>query len=139
MNQAQARIHFADWLKATHPEIFQRAIAAAEKSVATLSGLGEEAPSKSFWEKFTETAAALGTTYLTLKNQRDAMKINLERARQGQPPIDIATTAPVIRTQVDVSPELQQRLVSTAGEGLNKILLWGGIALLGFFAFKKFA
>lgn len=138
MNQAQARIHFADWLKATHPGIFERAVAAAEQSTQTLEGLGEE-PAKSFWEKFTETAVALGTTYLTLKNQRDAMKINLERARTGQPPIDIATTAPVIRTQVDVSPELQDRLISTAGEGINKILLYGGIALLGFMVFKKFA
>lgn len=138
MTQAQARIQFADWLQRTHPGIFRKAIEVASNASETLAGLGQE-PEKSFWQKFTEAAAGLGTTYLTLKNQRDAMKINLERARAGQPPIDIATTAPVIRTQVDVSPELQQRLISTAGEGLNKILLWGGIALVGFMVFKRFA
>lgn len=135
MSHATARLQFADWLKMNHPVIFQRAIAIAEKNSATLKGLGEE-EKLSFWQRFSEAAAGLGVTYLTLKNQRDAMKINLQRAQAGLAPIDAATSAPVIRTQVDLSPELTSRLVSTAGEGINKTLLLAGAAIAAFFIFK---
>lgn len=138
MSQAQARVQFADWLKMTHPAIFAKAVAIAENSANTLASLGEE-PTESFWSKFTTAAMGLGTTYLALRNQKEAMKINLARAQAGQPPIDMATSAPVIRTQVDVSPELANRLISTAGEGINKTLLFAGAGLLGvlFFMRKK--
>lgn len=139
---AQSRVQFADWLKTNHPEIFARAIRVAENATNNNNNnLGQlppaPEPTKSFWTKFTEAAAGIGTTYLTLKNQRDAMKINLERAQIGLPPIDAATSAPVIRTQVDLSPELTNRLVSTAGEGLNKMLLLGAAAVAAFFIFNK--
>ena len=137
MNEAMARVQFADWLKRTHPEIFKRAVAIAEKGTQTAElglwgggGNGGNGGGNGFWSKFSKAAAGLGTTYLALKNQRDMMKLNLERARQGQPPLDPATTAPVVRTQVDVSPELTERLVTGAGRGLNTTLLFAGGAIL---------
>jgi len=139
MNKAEARIQFADWLKTNHPEIFQKAVNIAEQQTQkALNGLGEDSGG-SFWDKFSKAAMGIGTTYLSLKNQKDAMKINLARAQQGLPPIDAATSAPVVRTQVDMSPELQSRLLSTAGSGMNKILLYGGLGLVAFLAMKKFA
>jgi hypothetical protein len=133
--RSNARVQFASWLKRAHPEVFARAVKIASESENALASLGE---TESFWSKFSTAALGLGTTYLALKNQRDAMKINLTRAEQGLDPIDAATSAPVIRTQVDMSPELTQRLVSTAGEGLNKTLLWGGAALIAaLFFFRK--
>lgn len=133
MNHAQARIQFADWLKREHPDIFAAAI---EKASEGELGATD---TPSFWQKFTTAAMGLGTTYLSLRNQKKAMEINLARAKAGQPPIDMATSAPVVRTQIDMSPQLQQRLISTAGEGLNKTLLYAGLGLLAFFAVKKFA
>lgn len=134
MNQAHARIEFAQWLKETNPALFNRAVQIAEQG----NGLGDTEKT-SFWSRFSTAAMGLGTTYLALKNQRDAMKINLTRAQQGQPPIDIATTAPVVRTQVDLSPELQRNLISNAGEGLSRTALYAGVAFVAYLAFKKFA
>jgi len=137
MNQAQARIDFAQWLKNEHPALFERAIAIAQNSTpdALPPGLGAEG--EGFWSKFSKAAMGLGTTYLALKNQRDAMKINLQRAQAGQPPIDAATSAPVVRTQVDLSPELTTRLVSTAGAGINKTLMLVGAGLVAFLLFMR--
>jgi len=140
MSKENARIEFAQWLKNNHPAIFNKAVrAAASKNPNVRLGATDAEPTKSFWTKFTEAAAGLGTTFLSLKNQRDAMKLNLARAQQGLPPIDAATSAPVIRTQVDMSPELTSRLVSTAGEGINKTLLLAGAGLAAalFFMRKK--
>ena len=134
-----ARVQFADWLKETHPDIFARALRIAENATNNNAGLGqiEPAPTKSFWEKFGDAAVGLGTTFLSLKNQRDVMKINLERAKAGQPPIDAATSAPVVRTQVDISPELTNRLMSNVGSGMNRMLLWGAAAVAAFFIFSN--
>ena len=138
MTRLQARVHFADWLQTEHPALFQRAVAIAENSTNNALGqidpMGPPAPlvaapettvttGGSFWDKFKAAAVGVGTTYLTLKNQRDAMKINLARAEAGLPPIDMATSAPVVRTEVALSPELTQRLLSTAGEGMQKMLI----------------
>jgi len=129
MSQAQARIDFAKWLKSEHPELFARATKIAAGGGETLGALGE---TDSFWSRFTKAAAGLGTTYLALKNQRDAMRINLERAKAGQPPIDVATSAPVVRTQVELSPQMRAQLASTAGEGINKTLLLVGAGVAAF-------
>jgi len=136
MTQAMARLQFADWLKTNHPELFRKAVAIAEQKTSTLEGLGEK-DSGGFWTRFSTAAVGLGTTYLALKNQRDAMKINLQRAQSGLPPIDVATSAPVVKTQVDLSPELTNRLVSTAGEGINKTLLLLGAAGVAAFLFLR--
>jgi len=141
MSQARARLQFADWLKTNHPALFYKAVEIAENKTQALAGLGihggETTSSGSFWEKFSQAAAGLGMTYLTLKNQRDAMKINLDRAQAGLPPIDAGTSAPVLTTQVDLSPELTNRLTSIAGEGINKILLLGAAGIAAFFLFSK--
>ena len=133
MRGVQARVQFADWLKSAHPEIYQRALKIASEG-EQLSGLGQNGePKQSFWDRFSEAATKLGTTYLTLKNQRDAMELNMQRAKQGLPPLDPATTAPVVRTQVDVSPQLAQKLTDTAGEGMNRMMLLGVAAIAAAF------
>ena len=147
MTQAQARVQFADWLKMNHPAIFSQAIKIAENATNQNAGLGQmgppvptatiAVPTQSFWEKFSDAAVGLGTTYLTLENQKRAMKINLERAQAGLPPIDAATSAPVVRVQTDLSPELTNRLMSNVGSGLNRMLLLGAAAVAAFFFFNR--
>jgi len=135
LTQAQARIQFVDWLQKAHPALAAAAIEAAENS--SINGLGQMGPPApanglggSFWEKITSGALALGGTYLTLKAQRDAMKINIARAEQGLPPIDPALAAPTIRTQVDIDPALAEKLMSNVGSGLNRTLLIAGAGIL---------
>ena len=64
-----------------------------------------------------------GTAYLTLENQKDILALNIERAKMGQPPLDAATTAPIIRTQVDIDPELAKSLIMDMGGVINRNML----------------
>ncbi len=94
---------------------------------------------KSFWEKFTEGAIAVGTSWLVLENQKDMLKLNIARAEQGLPPIDPATTAPVIRTQVSIDPATAAALASNVGSSMNRgLLMMGAVALVVmFFVMRK--
>jgi len=123
----RARLQFATWLKKTNPGLYQ---AAVERANASTFGAAEETEGESsWWQKLVGGIAAAGTTYLTLKNQRDAMKINLERAQTGLPPIDAGTSAPVIKTQIDLPPDVVNKITQSAGTNINKMLMFGAAAI----------
>jgi hypothetical protein len=144
-----ARLQFADWLEKQFPPVFQIAAEQAsahasaqaalfEQKKAQLGELGIDwgdiwsAPetvtktteaTQSTWSKFIDGAIAAGTAYLTLENQKDILALNIERAKAGQPPIDAATTAPIIRTQVDIDPELAKSLMADAGGTITRNMM----------------
>jgi hypothetical protein len=126
LTQTQARIAFLSWLQQNHPALASAAIDYADSPNNNMSGLGEE----SWWQKLAAGATALGTTYLALKNQRDTMKLNIARAEQGLPPLDVAATAPVIRTQVEIDPALARKIGGGIGAGLNTTMLMVGAGIL---------
>jgi hypothetical protein len=157
------RVQFADWLKRKLPEVYAVAEQSAQGQMELLKakaagvstgnqlgfldwdvvGMAEPVTTatteKSTWQKFLDGAITAGTSYLTLKNQRDMLELNIERAKAGQPPLDAATTAPVIRTQVDIDPTLARSLASDVGAGINRnMMIFGGLALVVlFFMMRK--
>ena len=163
------RVQFAAWLKEKMPDVFavaeEAAINQSQRLKAIQAGVGsngqlggfmdffsapietvKEATTatttavKSTWEKLLDGAIAGGTAYLTYQNQKDMLALNIERAKAGLPPVDSATTAPVIRTQVDLDPQLAQDLASNVGSSINRnMMIFGGLAIaaLIFFGMRK--
>lgn len=154
MNE-RAKLQFAAWLKQSHPQIYKRAAKAADVAVAhraeaatnalnarNANGLGQvtngaaETEAKAGWfNTFLKSAATLGTTYLTIKNQQDQMDLNIERAQAGLPPLDIAQQ-PILTTQIQLPPETVSKITASAGMQVNKILMFGGLALAAFFLLR---
>lgn len=135
-----ARAQFLTWLKQTNPGVFRSALEHAERAKAhfeaqsgdpaALSGLAETETGavvqKSWWQSLAEGITAAGTAVLAYKGQKASIEMNMARAQQGLPPIDLSRyNAPTVRTQVDVSPEILARLREG---GMNTMLLVGGIA-----------
>jgi hypothetical protein len=138
-----ARAQFLTWLKETNPAVFRHALQVAETAKAhfaaqtgnpaALSGLGwtmgadggAVAESKTWWQSLAEGITQAGTAYLAYKGQKANIELNLRRAEQGLAPIDYSRyTAPTLRTQVDVSPEILARIKES---GMNTLLLVGGV------------
>jgi hypothetical protein len=166
---ANPRVQFAAWLQDKMPDVFavaeQAAMNQSERLKAMQAGvyggaqLGgfmdfftapvetiKEATTatvtavKSTWEKLLDGAIAGGTAYLTYQNQKDMLALNIERAKAGLPPVDSATTAPVIRTVVDMEPQLARDLASNVGSSINRnMMIFGGLAIaaLIFFGMRK--
>lgn len=136
--QNRARMQFLTWLSDKHPELYNAALERVERQeqAAQLSGLGAE-EGESWWQKISGGLLAVGSTYLSLKNQRDAMKLNLARAEQGLPPVDPGITAPVIRTEIDLPPDVINKITGTAGVQVNKMLIFGAAAVLAIMLFMR--
>lgn len=73
--------------------------------------------------------------YLAYDAQKDIMDLNLERAKQGLDPIDPGLAAPQVRVVHDFPPEVQQQISAFKMGGMN-ILLWGALAVGGFFLIR---
>ena len=65
--------------------------------------------------------------------------MNIERAKLGQPPIDAATAAPVVRTQVEIDPALARDLASNVGSSINRnmLILGAGALVVVFLLMRK--
>ena len=122
-----ARAQFVTWLQDKHPELLT--------AVLTKSELGQvkEAPKKSLWDKIIDGVTAIGPAYLQYEAQRKMLKLNIDRAKQGLPPLDpdVYGAVPTIRTEVDISPEMAGQLkAGIMGIGMNTLLLIGaGLAV----------
>lgn len=73
--------------------------------------------------------------YLAYDAQKDIMDMNIERAKQGLPPIDPGMTAPQVKVIHQLPPEVQTSINDFKMGGIN-ILLWGALAVGGFFIIR---
>ncbi|NIT36962.1 MAG: hypothetical protein GTN49_10775 [candidate division Zixibacteria bacterium] len=73
--------------------------------------------------------------YLAYDAQKDLMELNMERARQGLDPIDPGMTAPQVRVVHQLPQETQSAIEQFKLGGMN-ILLWGALAVGGFFLIR---
>jgi hypothetical protein len=132
--KAKARAAFITWLRENFPQQYQRAMRKAHEGPP---GMGDENGGGFNWQKFIDAAAATAQAVFTGKAQRDMLSINIERAKAGLPPVDTSFAAPVVRTQIDVSPEIAERLERQAQAGMGTIALVAGAALLGLFLITR--
>lgn len=134
----RARMQFLTWVRDNFPDLYNVAIEQANVSeqAQMLQGLGAE-DGEPWYKKVASTLLAAGSTYLALRAQRDAMKINVARAEQGLPPIDTAGLAPVIRTQIELEPEVIEKVTGAAGIQVNKMLLFGAAAVVAIMLFMR--
>lgn len=75
-----------------------------------------------WYQSVAQTIAQAATQYLTLEQQRELLKIQNERARQGLPPLDVSQYTPGV--SVGVESGTQKTLLLALG-------IAGGIFLLG--------
>ncbi len=134
----RARMQFLTWVRDEFPDLFNAAVRRADVSeqAQMLAGLGAE-DQVPWYQKIAGVLTTAGTAYLALKAQRDAMKLNLIRAEQGLPPIDAAAVAPVIRTQIDLPPDVVEKVTGAAGVQVNKMLLFGAAAVVAIMLFMR--
>lgn len=135
---AKARAAFMTFMREKFPTEYSKALQAATAA----PGIGSQqsaggALSNFDWSKFIDAAAATTTAIFQTKAQRDLLKVNIERARAGLPPIDTSFAAPQIRTQIDISPEIAARLEQQAGGIMGNFAVVAGVGLFALYMIMR--
>ena len=101
----------------------------------TTAGSGGDFFSFEWATKALDVAKEAIPSYFQFRTQQQIMDMNIERAKQGLPPIDPGVVAPQVKVIMDLPPGARQELDRWKMGGIN-ILLWGAVAVAGFFVVR---
>lgn len=132
------------WLKRNDPFLYQAAVGLHAKKSKGGLGLMPTNPKvveqqEGFWSSIIDTVKNVAPTLIAAKQSRDIMKMQMQRASKGLPPMEAKDYQPSIRIDAGMSPELQaqaQQIGAKAFDSIKPVLL-GVAALLAFTLYKK--
>lgn len=116
---------FLAWVSAMHPKLFDAALKRANaRASSTLGQVDAKAASEPGpLDRLLTTIQTLAPVYLQAKAQKELLDVQMDRARQGLPPLDPRQYAPAVNLSVDPN------LMTDVGERMRPLLIYGGIAL----------
>jgi hypothetical protein len=128
---------FLKWVRAEFPSLYaaaERRLAAGNDGAPGMSAVETTATAKpeSALTRLVSTITSLAPQYLQYRAQQQLLDVQLDRARQGLPPLRPTDYAPAVQLSVDPS------MYSPALETLKPWLIYGGLALGAFFVFRTF-
>lgn len=147
---SQSKIAFAKWLQKNDPFLFRVAVARAKQEKAKkanlhgisdmFSGINWADLSKTVVDTVQKTAPSL----IQFKTQAKLLKLNMERAKSGLPPVNSSDYAPTVKIAPEITPEseaainrMAQQAVNTTGQQLLKMAPWVMAAVVGAVALPK--
>lgn len=141
----QSNIAFAKWLHANDPFLFAVAAKRVElekQKAGQMSGVFDfigDIDWAGIGSTVIDTVQKVAPTVIQYQAQAKALKLNMERAKAGQPPINVADYTPTVKIAPQITPETEQAInrvaqqaVATTGDQLAKYLPWigGGVLAL---------
>lgn len=124
----RSRQQFINWLRNKHPGLYAKAIQRVGTPPTGVAGLGQDETEQTWWQKFASTIGNLSQQALAYKTQKDLLDVQLARAQEGQPPLDMTAYQP--RVLVSADPEAVQAAAGTVGKWLLPIALGVGAWML---------
>lgn len=119
------RQRFVTWLKTRQPKVW--ALVKSRIGAPPAAGLGAlsadetgATSSESWWQKLTGTVTNLLQTKLAYDTQKDLLQVQLDRAKEGQPPLDTTAYQPTVNVTAD--PAAIRTAVQYAGSGITSTL-----------------
>lgn len=145
---------FVNWVAEEHPEVVEQAIADDPQVAEDLQGLGVLLPNIDLsqakktsvpivdiskipkvsttsslfdpekWKSVGTSIAQAGSALMPLYQQQQIMKLQLERAKQGLPPLDTSALTAESGMQVGINPATRNTILMVAGLAVGGLLLF---------------
>lgn len=140
---AEAQRKFLEWMRNAYGDelaelIAIRAEEIARKEAPRDDGLGqtEDGDDRKWWEKIVDAGTEVLPKYLEYQQQADIIDVQMERAREGKPPLNTDEYAPSVQVGLDektverIANEAQSRASAAGGALMQNPLTWivGGTA-----------
>jgi len=122
------RQQFVTWMRNWAPDIFAAAKHKADQAERTDGALGQLA---GWWETFSTSVTDLGGKYLQFQTQKEILDAQMERMKQGLPPLQTSEYAPTIAIKPDAGTTAE--ITGAIGAGFGKMLPFiaiGGVAMV---------
>lgn len=103
---------FVKWLSKEYPAMSEQLKNRIDGDLALAASDATQKPT-GIWDSIVGGIKDLAPQYLQFKNQKKIMEMQLKRAKQGLPPLNVEQLAPTVRVQAGLSPDLK-RLVLPA-------------------------
>lgn len=132
MNEEQRE--FMNWLLENYPETYTATMLEVGGSGGLQAAHTKPDSGGGWWNKIVSAVETIAPKLIQAKAQRSILKTQLQRARQGLPPLDTRNLSPVIRIQ----PELPYGTASAIKRYvLPGLAIGGGLLILLMFINKR--
>ena len=119
----QSNIAFAKWLQKNDPFLFEVAVKAAElKKAQAVGGLFDFVGDINWSEignSVVDTVTKVAPAVVQYKTQAAALKLNMQRAKQGLPPVDTTAYQPTVKIAAEITPENEAAINRIAAQAVN--------------------
>lgn len=130
MNTA-AKKQFIKWVKDNDPFLFEIAKKRYQiEQGQNLNGLMDTVTG--IFNSVADTVKNVAPSIIQFKSQKKILDLQLERAKQGLPPIDAAAYTPTVKVAAEITPEneaaakrIAVETAKTAAQGMQKYMLMG--------------
>jgi len=133
----QAQESFINWVKVNDPMLYEIAKARFQLKNEGLSGIAD------FFKELVTTVKEVAPSIVNMQAQKKILDVQVNRAKQGLPPLETAQYTPAIRVEpvinADTQRAAQEIAVKTVQQGIGelKVPLLLGAGLIAFMLLKK--
>lgn len=98
---------FVEWLAKRHPKLAKRALREVQKQAAmgTVDG---------FFDTLVGAVQKIAPVVVQAKAQKDLLKVQMDRAKAGQPPLEAAQYSPGVQVEVKAPAWVKPLAIGTA-------------------------
>lgn len=149
IDTSKANRALLQWIEHSYGPELAELVAVRAQQLATGNGAGagglgqaEDDEPAGWFERITDAVTEIAPKYLEYRQQAEILDVQLDRARQGMPPLRTDEYAPSV--QLGLDPQTVERIADeaarrAAGAGqalMQSPMLWIGAGLLGFLALR---
>jgi hypothetical protein len=134
MNE-RAKKQFAVWLKRNDPFLYrvaEKRFNLIKRRSGQLSG-PLDFLNKDFFSTIADTVKTVAPSIFQIQSQKKILDVQLERARQGLPPLQTSEYAPTIKVAAEITPEMEAAAnrvaVQSVREAMPSMERWFFVAI----------
>ncbi len=105
-----AQQQFIAWFRQNYPAMSEQVQNRVDNDQSLAASDTTQKP-ESIWGSIVSGIKDLAPAYLQFKNQKKIMAMQLARAKQGLPPLNVEQLAPTVRVQAGLSPDIKRMIL----------------------------